>query len=655
MSVIIRIIGENDQSDEFLAAERLKKIIEETVPNKVFGEIILFPSATLYGQTVKDIDLMMIGHLKNYSVKTSFYHKDSFEEDKVFIESFCTTIEVKSHTASGIMREGTNWKVKYNNGWHNVTKQSNDQRIAAKKFFENSLGKTPFITNLIWFTEITDTELRNLQTVNGSNILSNVLPDNFDFSYIAKLLVLQRIPWMKNGNYFFECGFGGNDVEAYRKPLAFFSKAKEGMGDLTRKKIEQITQSVLDEYLPSFQDGKMSIIRGRAGSGKTIDLIRIAVKLVEEKGVRVQILTYNRALVSDIRRLFALAELPDMFEEKCVAINTMQSYFYNLINSCLYNGNLTGDVFLKNYQSLLTELLDFLRSGVEAQQIIKEICNDNTKLHWDYVFIDEAQDWQSVERDLILLLYNAAHIFIADGGNQFVRMSESCDWTIVDSRENIKLKYCLRQKRNIVKFINQFVSLYNVNYSKIISSEKMAGGKIIIICDDSQLYRVLRNEHKNIQKAGNIPYDMLYLVPNTLVTHDEEASFCLIQEFEENGIFLWDGTNQKYRLDYAIDPNEARVFQYESSRGLEGWTVCCIHFDEYLKIKEQQYEPSIGANALFLESAEERKNKYLLNWAMIPMTRAIDTLIITLKNKDSKVAQQILSLAKKNLDYVEII
>lgn len=33
-----------------------------------------------------------------------------------------------------------------------------------------------------------------------------------------------------------------------------------------------------------------------------------------------------------------------------------------------------------------------------------------------------------------------------------------------------------------------------------------------------------------------------------------------------------------------------------------------------------------------IERPEERKKKYLYNWAMIPLTRAIDTLVITLRN-----------------------
>lgn len=655
MSVIVKIIGENDQTDEYLAAERLRIIICDSVPATAIGEIVVFPSATLFGQAVKDVDLLMIGHMKNYSVQTEFNHNDAFCEEEVLIESFCTTIEVKSHTASGIRREGTNWKVRYKSEWHNVTKQSNDQRISAKNFFINALGDSPFITNLIWFTEVTSEELKPLEMINGKTIPSNVLPDYFDFSQIGKLFVLQRIPWLRNNRYTFECGFGGNDVDAYSRPLALFSKAKEGMGNLTRKKIEQITSEELSVQEPSFEEGKMSIFRGRAGAGKTIDLIKLAIRLVDEKSARVQILTYNRALVSDIRRLFALADLPDMFEEKCVSVNTMQSYFYGLISGCLYDGKLNGEEFLSRYEELIQEMLSFLKSDEEAKPIIREICEDNPKLNWEYIFIDEAQDWSSRERDLILLLFEKSHLLIADGGKQFVRMIEPCDWTVVSNRENIKLKYCLRQKRNIIKFINQYATRLDDGYNKIVASDKMSGGHVIILRDKSQFYDCMKRELKYVKKVENIPYDMLYLVPSTLVKHEEDVEFSLKKEFEHRGLLLWDGTNESNRLDYAVNPDEARVLQYESARGLEGWTVCCLDFDEFIRIKEQQYNPENEGNALFLESSKDRKNKYMLNWALIPMTRAIDTLIITLKDEDSEEAKAILELAAYNSDYIEVI
>lgn len=657
MAVLVRIIGDDDGSDEYGAAKRLKKIIEESVPQTAMGEVVLFPSATLYGQAVKDVDIFMIGELKNYSAKAKFNHGDDFQEDIVYLESFCTAIEVKSHGISGIRREGTNIQVYYSNtGWHNATKQSNDQKTSAMNFFNNALGDSPYITNLLWFVEVSEQELDNLLSV-GSNVMpSNAIPSTFDFSTVLQKLALQRVPWRYGNRYVIECKFNGRDASSVTKPLMFFSKAKSGMGELTRKKIEQITSKELGESKPRLDGSSLNIFRGRAGTGKTIDLIKVAIKLVDEEGARVQILTYNRALVSDIRRLFTLAELPDMFEDKCVSVNTMQSYFFGLINGCLYDGSLSGEDFLKRYPELLGEMLDFLESDSEAPEMIKALCEDNPKLNWEYILIDEAQDWSEGERNLILRLYDKNKILVADGGQQFVRNIMPCDWTVVPNRNNIKLKYCLRQKRNLVRFINHYSEMLDPTSTKVHPSDELVGGKIVIVKDPDKLYETIKNEKNDLIKAGNEAYDMLLISPPSLVdSKDGKRSFKLLGEFECKNILLWDGTNDDSRLEFSVDMSESRVVQYESSRGLEGWTVCCLNFDEYMQIKESQFDPNTEGNALFLQSAEETKKKYLLNWALLPMTRAIDTLIITLKDENNTYSESLLRLAEQHPDYVRII
>ena len=78
------------------------------------------------------------------------------------------------------------------------------------------------------------------------------------------------------------------------------------------------------------------------------------------------------------------------------------------------------------------------------------------------MLIDEAQDLTQNEQKLFVLLFKKECIIVADGGHQFVRNIEVCNWSAIKERENIKLKYCLRQKNNIVKFIN--MSLNNVDF-----------------------------------------------------------------------------------------------------------------------------------------------------------------------------------------------
>lgn len=73
MSVSIMVFGADQSSDEYVAALMLKEIIQNSLPSTAIGEIVLFASATLMGQAVKDVDLLMIGHVSNYAINADFH------------------------------------------------------------------------------------------------------------------------------------------------------------------------------------------------------------------------------------------------------------------------------------------------------------------------------------------------------------------------------------------------------------------------------------------------------------------------------------------------------------------------------------------------------------------------------------------------------
>lgn len=659
MSVNVFVRGAEKDSDEYQAALKLKNIIQSTVPNSAIGEIVLFASATLFGQDVKDVDLMMIGSLQNYKEYLGFnvsekedgkYVGSHYEKDNVEILDFCTTIEIKRHDISGVSVNGTDFYVKYKEGPHCVTTQSNKQKISAMNFFKQTISLSPFITNIIWFTQVAQEDIDSLLTNNGKKMPSNVIGADFSFKDLMQLLVYQKNPYKTKRGYIFDSDYKGCSVEKINDALALFTKKKETMGELSRRRIEMITNKAFSNNSLIDTQGKVSIYRGRAGTGKTVGLIQTAIQLVDEHQARVLILTYNKALVSDIRRLFALAELPDMFDEHCVYVNTMHSYFYKLSNEVLYDGKMSGAKFIDNYRSVLKELNDFMEDE-DSIQFVRELVRTDSQLDWDYVLIDEAQDWINLERDIVLKLFDKGKIIVADGGLQFVRNEDVCDWSVIRERNNIKLKYCLRQKENLVQFLNIYSQKVEMSGAKILSNNNMPGGKVIILSqnDGKEIYK---KELERLTEAGNIAYDMLFLAPHSLVRKSGgESEFAYKSDFENHGIYVWDGTNSINREGYTVVADEVRVLQYNSARGLEGWTVVCMDFDVFLNEKESEYVDG-GVDALLLESPEERKKKYLFNWAMIPLTRAIDTLIITLKDSDSKVGKLLKEIADENSDYV---
>ncbi|RZJ77384.1 MAG: DUF2075 domain-containing protein, partial [Chryseobacterium sp.] len=142
-----------------------------------------------------------------------------------------------------------------------------------------------------------------------------------------QLACIQQLPYNprdNEGNLKNYCSFSALrsntnfDYTQMEEVFEIFEKVKNGSGQLTRKKIEQITSKILGEQQYAKAIGeKLIIISGRAGTGKTIKLLKIACDLAVNSGSRSLILTYNHALVSDIKRTLALAEIPDGIDNNC--------------------------------------------------------------------------------------------------------------------------------------------------------------------------------------------------------------------------------------------------------------------------------------------------------------------------------------------------
>lgn len=654
MGVIVKIIGENKGSDEYVAGLRFKELVEN-LPANVIGEVVIYPNATILGQAVKDIDIVVVGELKNYAPSLKYYDNGEEKLEKISIESFCFTIEVKSHDASAIVRRGTDWFVPYRQGMHNVTEQSNNQKTSLFSFFKNQIGLSPYVTNVIWFTETLHSEIDKLKKTENSKIDANVLSGECDFKEFAQQIVLQSNLYKRRNSIVVSAMPAEYDLQRFEKAMSFFSTQKAGMGELTRKRVEKITRKTFEGGIVQRQLGKLSIYRGRAGTGKTIGLIQTAIEMVDEEDCRILILTYNKLLVSDIRRLFALAELPDMFDYRCVGINTLQSFFYKLLNRCIYDCRLDSRVYLENYEAYMKEALDMLADEAMLEIVVDQ-CKQDLDLNWDYVFVDEAQDWTDFERDIILKLFDPERIVIADGGQQFVRKISPCDWLVVKERNNIKLKKCLRQKSNLIKVLNRISEYYSVTENKIVGSENMIGGRVIVTDDKSKLMTTLKSEIATLLDSGNALYDCLCMAPSGMVSKSfGDRMFKETDDFVANGLEIWDGTNPNNRDSMIIPSDKIRVIQYDSARGLEGWLCVCLGLDQFIDEKMSLYKAEDNRNELMLESETELRTKYLLNWLFMPLTRAIDTIVISLNDKYSEVGKMLYKLAEDNPDYINWI
>ncbi len=690
MALKIDIKG-NTETSEYNDALALKQIFNSSLGN-TNGEILIICNATLFGQEVKDVDLIAIGKLENYStsirtkVKTKTKENKYLDLDedyrKVFVNDFCFVFETKKHRAEDVQLNGLNLLVKYNNKYKDVTTQSENQKYSLTNFFEDRIKFKPYVCNFIWLRNVSIDSIKNMLGDN-SKIYNkhNYLASTFNFSTLIELACVQNLPYQTtdyDGNLKGHPGLSsfpynqGVDFNKITPIFDLFTKVKNGIGDLTRNKIARITSKLLAEqqYAQSIGE-KLVIIAGRAGTGKTIKLLTIACDLALNKNARSLILTYNHALVSDIKRTLALADIPDDIDSHSVNITTLHKFFYEILIgfgvgkiSESKNGKKYIPDFINKYQELLLELSEYLQNELINETDIQNLMNSrHEQVAWDFLLIDEAQDWDEIEKYLIFKIFGKEKIIIADGVDQLIRGQKKCNWTQkLHNSEFHKTneKKGLRQKVNLVNFVNELAKKLQINWS-IEPKEELIGGSIIVKTDTYGTE--FHNEIFNSCKAnGNSAYEMMFLVPPILVKNEtinddygkpkNKKSFLKFNEFKQKGINIWDGTNSDLRSEYVVDLDEHRLLQYESCRGLEGWTVVCLEFDEFIKYKLETFIED-ETDELALETFDEKRNRFVYLWALIPMTRAIDTLVITLKDVNSPIGKILKEIHQENPDFVQ--
>jgi hypothetical protein len=285
----------------------------------------------------------------------------------------------------------------------------------------------------------------------------------------------------------------------------------------------RIAQSALQPEWLADAGRKLIIFRGRGGTGKTMLLLHLAWKLYQDLGARILILTYNKALLADIRRLLTLIGVGDASDERSIQVRTVHSF----LGAVFHGLELIGpeDDLLARYDEMKRGALEYIRAGGITREDITRLLQERSgAFGWDYVFIDEAQDWPDDERDLLRALYPSDHFAIADGVDQFVRSEAPCDWKHDLARSEarvIPLTRCLRMKASLAKFTNYVAEELGLAGWRVEAHDEAPGGRVLIIEGD---YFASRELHDRLMQGnaadGNQPVDMLVCVPPGHVIRD---------------------------------------------------------------------------------------------------------------------------------------
>ena len=629
MDGIVRIIDNGVRTGESDAAIKLKQNIEKDIPSEVSGEILIFSNLTLHGQSTRDVDLLIVGALDNcrYPIDNNPGHPFFYVND------FCMVVELKEQDSKYIYAKGTDIYVKYKDGHDkNATRQNEEQKYSFRTYFKNRYDYEPWISNFVWLKSANRYQLGSIK--NGKNGIG-ALPCDFTFNDMMQLLLSQqdtsRIYYTRENPRFI---VDVTQLLAESRPLP------QG---LTAKTFNKLIQNKVQKSLENLSFSKdLTVFSGYAGTGKTFYLLQTALKL--STGVEPHnclLLSYNHALVSDIRRLLNFIVDYNNYDPETINISSMYRFFNNLIRVVDPDNIITYDDSDETVDKKLKDLLDLISA-----------CNEEDlsclRQEWEYILIDEAQDWTDTELGIITKLYGNEHVIAADGKNQLVKRFQKQHFG--NRKEIVKLGTSLRQQTNLVKFVNAYIAETGIPDSEL-KYNNLNGGEVIVTGGyPDTLHAQLQSEC--INELGGCCYDMLFLVPSKMVDrNNEERAFKYKKSFEEANIQIFDGTNPKLREQYTTNLNECRLYHYESCRGLESLITVCLNFDELIQEKMDNYVDYRDPN--IKNTIEERRHNYVYTWSLMPITRPVAKLVIVLKDPNSEVGQILYNIHTRYSDIVK--
>lgn len=676
---MIDLIGPEETS-EYHAASQLRDLIAAAWPDveevtNTNDRIHIVAAAKCYGQSVVDIDLVVYVNLMKPRLVTG----SPGAKQPIYIRSLCMTIEVKGHERDSVQFDGNQVLVRYGYKRSSATEQAHRQQNSLRNFLEAHGYEPPFVTDMVWLPNVPKEELPKVQ--------HNIIGANTTW-----IDIMQQIVSLNRPKPYQPSGFDWKEIDAFhrckpdkiRATIDLLTRRLEPTA-LDRKKIETLSsRRILKDndaaYIKKL-GSQLLIFRGRGGTGKTVHLLRFARELYVERDARVLILTYNKALVADLKRLLAIMGIGDMYGQRAIEVRTVHSFLYRLRQS-LSRENKPPMQFIERYPSYRRDILAQLR---KSRRKGEDPCHDLARVApdtfaWDFVFIDEAQDWPDEERQILFLLYDYRRFVIADGVDQFVRKEKPTNWRhAVDAEhlQHVSLRKSLRLKAGLCTFAMAFAQALGLEGWRLEKDESIYGGRIIVVEGNYSEDRSLHDELVGLTRAaGNQPIDMLFCVPPSLVKRKEKEqapskrakSFpraasatrwakdqdqphsIVASRFHQWGYDVWDAVSEETRGSYPTRLDQLRIVQYDSCRGLEGWTCVNLRLDELYDYKLHEYRPP--PQATFIED-EQAAHLFAAHWLMIPLTRAIDTLVIQINSVDHPVGQALQAACQECADLVD--
>lgn len=588
----------------------------------------------------REIDLVLLYHdsrSKELQLKTP---------EGVPIHSFVLIVEVKQHSSDLIRFKGTRIQVRYDHLWSDATDQCDAQTWAFKRYqkatYKGKHRRQPtFVQRAIWLARAHGSAFdgdpaKSSVPVHFSNLSWKKLVDAFEVNK-AFDAVRTLVDHSENPKY--------HSMESLQAHLTHQVSPTR----LDLRRINALTQTRFDAdktaYIQNLGNGLL-LLRGRGGTGKTFALVQIALHLARQ-GKRTVILTYNHGLISDITRALRFIGEKDPSLHPLPILKTRYAF--------------SQDVFTRNFGSWAEkEILMIPDISAREERRLSSLMNskDPIEHEFDFVLVDEGQDWDDKQRDLMFSLFGPEHVVVADGVDQFVGQ-DRCKWdqSHIPINRRHSLRASRRTKAATCQTIAEIARGLGLSDWDLEPDLDTHGGRFTVLVESDARRAVERGLEvlENDQRADATlkAVDHLICLPSPKMAKNVNYAALFDATIEAKSRDSWRGFDAEDRRIYPRRDGQLRAVQYHSCRGMEGWTTLCLGLDVFFdfqathpRIDKSHLETTLRkekgvlfSKDLMSEKLAQESRLFAINWLMIPLTRSIDHLVVHLSDEKSELGK----------------
>jgi hypothetical protein len=286
---IIQINGQHPQIDYSLFESSLKETIGKRCSD---AKVFLFNNFPVTVSTETNIDLILVISINPR--QGNYYSPKSTKERLIYLNNLILPVKFINHYEKNKLEiEDGNQIISDSNELIDYSTEINAIRFGLINYLSNRCGfqkEHLFIQPIIFIKNDLDFATNNY-----------LISKTFDFKGIAKYLqkstfdiFISYKEWKTEVGY----SFIGNDIERITSQASKDSQT----GYLTKKKVERIGKQLSSsKAIYSELNKSLIIISGKAGTGKSSELLLLTMKCIDE-GKNTLYLTYNKLLIFDISK-----------------------------------------------------------------------------------------------------------------------------------------------------------------------------------------------------------------------------------------------------------------------------------------------------------------------------------------------------------------